>query len=549
MDFKKWLQTPFLIIALALALAPTAQTRAEIDLSGHTYAGGSICESLFLKFSQADFHSIETYLRPLKRGAVSEQKKSVLQSSEDLQNLQSFEPAEDLPKISEDFGNGTISTWLKQPRQLRRLLRANGVPEYGWKYYDRETGRFNYQPNQPVSLALENGDARLQAIHLNHDHNDNGFRSLLSDYKAVLDVLPTLQFIVVTTPEDFIDLNNYALEIFGENWREHIQVVLTDEARIYVWTQDASKPLADGLATMLPAQNHTMSRPSYRATVEDMEKAGVVQTRQSIFTFDGGNIIVGSQHVIVGPDVVARAMHDFRISRTEALDALSKEFGRPIIEVGYFEREARWLTSDLYFLKQVDFHIDLTLSIVRNRNTQVETAVVQSPRLLYEHVLGVTDLDKMSPAQFAEAKLNWLESLRDQVLAGKLHLTKEERGFIAQINSHSLNSILTWDLRAGHVAKILADSGYTVVRIPGINVLQSRNQVDTYNYTNAIFSDDLALVPSYDVRWVDELAHSIYQGMGYQTIPMPSTQTYICQMGGIRCASETYRFPVYNSSP
>ena len=97
------------------------------------------------------------------------------------------------------------------------------------------------------------------------------------------------------------------------------------------------------------------------------------------------------------------------------------------------------------------------------------------------------------------------------------------------------------------VATQVSALGYDVVRLPDFSDPQMTgrfsNSPEIYSYTNAIFSEDVALLPEMGVRPWDSYTRNIFIEMGYSPLLLPVAKKSICLQGGIRCLSETFRQP------
>lgn len=79
------------------------------------------------------------------------------------------------------------------------------------------------------------------------------------------------------------------------------------------------------------------------------------------------------------------------------------------------------------------------------------------------------------------------------------------------------------------------------------NVNLNEAPLQYYNYTNLVASGDMVLVPSYGIKAMDESAEQVFRDLGYDIIQMKSAANTMCRNGGPKCASETYRRPVYEA--
>jgi hypothetical protein len=418
------------------------------------------------------------------------------------------------------------------------VLTEMGIPERAHPFYNVVTGKFDYQPTSKQILSPENGDEPLSLIHLNilpGAYGDLGLQSLLPDYVLVLRRLPDLRLLLVAPPEKLKAL---------EEWRKglpprqsvRVHVVSAGELGkdLTWWAQDGSKPAQSGTvgkAKFLLPRGPVQASDSlgYAGGIQGLLESGLAESVPSLFRFEGGNLVVGAKHVFVGSDEVEAAMKDFRISRSEALKALSIEFGKPVLEVG--------APSQGGGKEQLVFHIDLSLSIVRNRLTQRETVVMESPTAALEIILGkgVTH----SKADFEKAQAGWVEARK-----GKLKDYDDAEIF-------SLVKKMRWEtlqyriLQCDFLRSQIEGHGYETVSIPGLTQMGPGGSDEAHaiprNYTNSILSGSLALIPKTGDRGLDTAAAQTYRKLGYEVLPMSSASFLYYQNGGTRCGAQTFR--------
>lgn len=433
------------------------------------------------------------------------------------------------------------------------------IPKGARSHYDAATGRFNYRKSDPLKLALENGDARLGHVRLGFDPKLTP--DLIEDYRAVLLANPDLHLWVVTAKRD-MPLLEQARGTFPPEVAARIQPVQYEEKSGILpklrprtpskWTQDSSKPLEveDGaLRTAVPSgpiMPHKQAE--YLSTLRPVVREELVATQNSLFRFEGGNVIVGKRHIFVGSDIVEAAMEDFRISRIEAREALSAEFGKPVYEIGVPTPTGRY--------RQHDFHIDLTMAVVTNRNTGKETVLMASPRRALEVLLGLRKGSVRTFQDFSTMVDLARKQLRNPERAAKW--TDRERYLLKLLTDpRILNHPGTFRGSAYGVARNLARDGYEVVEIPTLNIdlgasIQFHDPVkgshgfkEFYaNYTNAIFSGDQAMIPELALPRMDQAVQDELRQLGYRSSSMRSAEAYFCYLGGPRCAAETFRQPV-----
>lgn len=383
-------------------------------------------------------------------------------------------------------------------------------------------------------LSVENGDAPLRAIRMGwHPSYPISFVQF-DDMTQAMKKMKSLELWIGAYEPD--------AKLFGKiaklspRLQKRIHVVESEYGpHPSVWTQDASKPLENGdtLLTSLdkPPYKEYASDPAHTEPLGAFAEADKIHIQEAIVPFQGGNVVVGARHVFVGSDDVAETMSKLHLSRPKALAAMADEFGRPVLEIG-IPRKGK--------MQQIDFHIDLTLAVVRNRKTGREVILLDSPLKAFEALLtpfGVKNISsKNAPS---------LKALIEASTRGRLKSTDSDfEEFLTEFNFAQMKMR---EAELQTIATQLQNEGYEVVRVPGLNEYKvgsrrkEKYRTEIYNYTNSIFSQEYALIPHMGVRVLDEAFAKIVRGLGYEPIPMSVTQESFCSKGGIRCLSETYR--------
>jgi hypothetical protein len=423
---------------------------------------------------------------------------------------------------------GLLKTFLKNGKPLTYdVLRKQGIPAEMLPFYNLQTGEFNYQPKTPLELAKENGDTNLKAIRMNWDYrNPDIGLEYLRELSALLQKKPGMEIWIAGGVGEK-RLEN-AIANLPREVRKQIKVIGADSNN-NLWAQDASKPLAEGAATLRPP-GMALGRDSasYFAPIYKLQEAGLVQVRSTPFRFEGGNIVVGDKHVFVGPDIVTYAVEDFKISRDEAIKALSKEFGKQVVEVAHHRDNSS---------VQIDFHLDLTMAVVRNRKTGKETVLIGSVKKAAE--LLTKDFRETNTAPRSLGELAKGSSTSGPTGSGE----KKLAGLFENINDQKLEER---ESKLDGVAEQMRALGYEVERVPDLSNRAGHTLTrvpEIYNYTNIILSGDVALVPAMGAKVFDESMDQTMRNLGYDPVPFKVVQETICLAGGVRCISETYRRP------
>ncbi len=416
----------------------------------------------------------------------------------------------------------TISEFIQdQPDiSISREKLEKLVPKALVPYYDRSTGWLHYKNPRPFVLSLENGDERMTTLRINWSNID--YQTNIGDFSSkhfaqmvgVLKKDPELKLIVTVSEKkegkaDALKTLRGLLLRVPADIRKRIEVVTHKQPSDF-WAQDGSKPVkGEKPSVILPAQSFDSGARFPKA----LSRTGVVQARKSILDFDGGNVIVGARHIFVGSELVTNTAERFRISRSNALEVIAEEFGKPVIEVGtQYENEQ---------IGQIDFHIDLTMGVARNHKTGKEVILLDSPDLALKLLLDAGEIEKASKKEVGTI-YDMLDSHPVPKLDQALHQRK---------------------LQLAELKKTLEAQGYEVVEVPGLNIPREDDpDAATYlGFTNSIFSGKSAITSRTGIASWDRYVQKLFEGMGYEVQQLSIAKDSFCLHGGIRCLSETYR--------
>ncbi len=423
-------------------------------------------------------------------------------------------------------------------------LEALSIDRALWQYYNPQTGQLTLPSttNGLGALQVENGAATQTRIRLNYRNKSSGEITL--DFLGALLTIPNLSLDILATngvdPEYAELITRYSHIDPTLKRRIHLHTDLKPELlNLAIWAQDDSKPLEltgqkPGLLVpyqYISAQASDENEPPpssgptkserYRIAAQLAAQAQGLTLYHSPLIFDGGNIIVGERHVFVGSHIVDENVLRFRASRQNIINALSVEFGKPVIELGAAK------TND-WRHHQADYHIDLTLAIGRSPTTGKEIAFVASEALalkvlkqgaLYAAAIGntATSADYMQYAQDLETLHSQGKEFIRDAYADKLAELGYEVRRIPSINTQPLHSELMRELKIKHLNAPL-------------------------NYTNVTFVGAHALVPKFDVAALDRAAARVYEDAGFHVTPMACAAHLARGLGGPRCVSSVIRY-------
>lgn len=456
------------------------------------------------------------------------------------------------PKGNKD----TVASRFSKGRIMNALM-SKRIESGFWHLYDPNSGAFRLSPSHGGNaLQTESGVDPLRAIRVHYgpffkSNNSALFQVENTFMKDLLHATKGLTLDVwVVVEKKTIQKFDEFLKTLPESFQEKIKVVRS-EGDLYPWAQDGSKPLVGGNHHPLTLQPHKLTgeRPEYFHANQVLHRSGHVEVKHSPLLFEGGNIVVGQKHVFVGTKDIQRTMDYFAISRKDALLAFSNEFGKPVVEVGVPNIDSMTLLP--MDLKQTAYHIDLSMAVSYSPKLQKEVIVLESPLRAYEMLL---DIDVESLGRYDEFT-NLLHKFLEEGGWKKLYRYSKEDGndlsahaehFLIDFMSRTLENLQADHQRYLFLKNMFEKLGYEVHSVPGnimsgIPDIREDNIKYLVNYTNVIFSENIAIIPKFNIPILDDEATKVYADLGFKVRHMPSTSQYMCSLGGLRCAAETYR--------
>ncbi len=417
-------------------------------------------------------------------------------------------------------------------------LRRSGVHPALIPFYDLNTGEFNYRRAKALTLALENGDEKLSTLRVNATGKKSKAKAiskeLIAGYTKILASDPTIKLVILTS-DDQIDIFAQEVDHLRKDIRSRIEVVPYNKNRedapsLSLWAQDLSKPIQGGQkSTLIPRVG---SRDTLFHFKDNLSTAGI-SIEESLVDFDGGNVVVGAKHVFVGSEIVELCMRKFFIERENALKVLSEEFGKPVFEIGYTDIENPKRKS------QVDFHIDLTMAVVRDRKTGREVVLLGSVDKAVDLLLSTEDLGGLSGIE-----KNSVRTLEEVAASNDVPRLDKGRLLHALGDERDVGSVLYERARLAEIKQNLIAAGYDVIEVPRIHNARIHKDLKYYfNYTNSIFSGSTAIIGELGIPVWDRYMKNTLGDLGYEVYPLKVVQKSLCLNGGVRCLTETYRKP------
>lgn len=345
-------------------------------------------------------------------------------------------------------------------------------------------------------LSGENGREKLEAVRI--VLSDEWTLDVLKDYLQVMDKMPSLKLMAVY-PKKFKNEVDKTLGGAQKSIRNRVNIKQLENVKTTAeWTQDGSKPLISKQPTSLASSGH--ARPVYREMLDEFQKENLVSIENSHFTFEGGNVVVGDRHVFTGTNTAEKMMEKFKITRANALTLMEAEWGGPVFEIGVAGADGA---------KQLDFHIDLTMTVLYSPKKKKEVILLGSTQKFFD--------------QIAE-------------LETKDFKTRAERNVLKALTGNMSDQAYR-ERYLSAVEKKLIEKNYEVIRVPYFN----DGAYPLINYNNVVISENQVIFPLNGFRKLDVEMLDLYHKLGFETIPVEVVQKSFQYKGGIRCLSETFR--------
>ena len=368
------------------------------------------------------------------------------------------------------------------------------------RFYDLENGTLNLRREKPFYLSSENGREPLKAIRI--VVAPKWSEQTLIDYLNALEQMPEVELLVNIKKDNTKRINDILSKTKPE-LKNRVKIIEVDDLQDgHVWAQDTSKPLiSPELETLSPLE----SPAGYEAHVRNLKKSGQIKVKKMLFSFEGGNVIVGDKHVFTGTSSIEGIMRKYKISRSNALGVLEGEWGKPVVEVG------TRLNKFENYVYPIDFHIDLSMAVAYSPKKNKEIIFISSIKPVIEKL---KNLDTSVILSEVDKKI--IQALQNKSFMKKAVLREKQ----IEVFQKQLNSM-----------------GYEVIEVPHV----STDDDFLLNYTNVIFSQDKMTFPINGSAIFDEQMKSLFVSFGFQPMPMKVVEKSIQLQGGIRCLSEAFR--------
>lgn len=411
-------------------------------------------------------------------------------------------------------------------------LAALGVPNEAFRFYDPRTGAFRYTNNRPYKLDRENGDQPFDSFRLVVRSSDleSETPTLLDDYLGALSAFPGTSLIVSVTPFD--PFHNQlcsgakAAQMFErklggfDSVKDRVKWTVS-RYPLHPWTTDDSKSVGDGtlLAPTRWYDDEKRFTIARRNNLRHIEEEGLAKLKRTVLTYDGGDLVVGSNRIITGTMTVMSNRRLLQISADEAIAALQAEFGTPV----YFLDVTRTMREAHPYLLQVLPHTDLHIAIARDHVRGDEVALISSPQ---------------KAADTLRARGTGTELKARQLAA-------------ALVTSPSAAAATIWNRLNADIIRDLERLRYRIVPLPGFGFPvpdgDGGTRMVTINYTNVQLGGRLAMVPKMGLGSTDTEAKEIFESMGYTVQWGEGAASHLdSSNGGTRCGGNAMRRPLPN---
>ena len=397
---------------------------------------------------------------------------------------------------------------------------------------------FDFSQVRRFELSLENGESKLKAIRINYTGERNVIsQAVLNDYAKFLSVFTDMELWVVVSQNSFNALSKAVYKL-PDNISNRIKIVnLFRGSVLEHWAQDGSKPMVDGKSTLMQKAGNKVNIKAYETATTSLQMTNTAAVHGSDLRFEGGNIIVANKHIFVGTDIVNGVMADFLVSRKDALSILEIQFGKEIIEVGTPLPSGE--------LAQASFHIDLDMAVVNSPSLKKDVVLLQSVSDLFVNVLKFSKDFLQDSNSFDSARKNYFKKTQDLIKKNERgELRPNEKHLFSTIARLKFEEVKLIEEKSKFIESTVLSHGYEVVRVPGISIRSDKTSLlSIFNYTNIIVSGSNIISPTYKVDYLDDFVYGIFKKLGFSVHKSEAAEKLLCYHGGIRCASETYRFP------
>lgn len=427
-------------------------------------------------------------------------------SSELQIKLRKQKLASELRYLGRDIQKIKVSEFKELGFELNDLnLEALSIPREALKYFDYQTGEFNYRPESKINLIKENGDKRVEKIKINAwNKKELGaaqvrmvLRALESDPKLIVELYVRRKL-----------YRNFGLENklneLPENVRERLRFSIYEGAGHTAYARDNLYGLADGgvyASAYSRDLKYSLDKVAYK---ERKQHSSYAKVEKSIFKIYGGNIVVGEKNIFMGYDIVKESARDLRISEKKVRESLRKEFAKEIIFLGVDNVKGE--------TKQVDYHIDLTMTVVRNKVSGKEEIWLASSDKAFDI------LQKEVGNDYFSAGLKhtfWHPKIKDREERLKtLKAYLESQGYFIRMVPNFFHE----DLFSGHDSASLYEY-----------------KLRPFNYVNVIWSSKNVFTSSFGVKAIDQYMFKLYREIGYEPVDLKYGAGSLVHQAGVRC--------------
>lgn len=384
-----------------------------------------------------------------------------------------------------------------------------------------------------VSLSLENGRQKLDFARIHYTKRDSDIADeVLRDYLQLAEINRDLKLMIVTNRDDL----DAKLSRVSRDVRSRIEIQQTN-SDLWIWAQDGSKPID------LPRQTAEFGQRRYADATMELGSAGVINNRPVHVNgwngfFQGGNIIVGDRNVFVGEKEINYVQLAYNESEAGALRIISSIFQKPAL--------GAYLRTSQYGGNEWSFHIDLDMVLAVDRHTNKEVALVRSPEALLTALSG----ESMPTHPTNEDVIRMRDLILKRYRTGYFGqmLAPGSNEFFVRLSATDAISLREMIANGRLFKRLISAYGYETRALPGFGDAQGAGQSMFFG-TNAVLSGDLAIIPQNKMPELDRLIRAEYEKLGYTVFQMRSAAKSICQQGGPRCVTETYRKPYLTSKP
>ncbi len=418
--------------------------------------------------------------------------------------------------------------------------------------------RVDSEQNLPFYSSATSENKKL--IFVTFDNLTSPIRGL-SPYRTMMENLKNAQlnkkntkiiYLVKDNQDSRIAFQKMKSEVFLNEDSSHIEEwFVTSNATLYPWVKDMFWQIGE---KKLLRPKSEIKNIGYK-DVADKVGSKLLDMGFSVFDTDlifrQGDFQMSDKHVFVSKKSFLDNITALSFSEEKTAAEMNRIFNKNIVVVPD-------LASDL----------DYFLTVAWDFKKQKEVLLIQSPELLLKTIFEIDSLP-IEKSEFMQIfanpnnpknlKYKYLRELESIESYGHLQFVQTLAGMPAKYLFENLT------IYREFIQK-MENLGYEVVELPGLPRIENRRYshafegaakifapepkrktgpgcIREFSYNNIQFIEQNALVPSFGIPHIDQLAFQRLEELGYDIIPMSAAQVLSPLNGGPACATNVVILP------